>query len=379
MMAIHHKKHKRTKGTKKPLLFLLFFCVFCGGLSSSSFNSVDRQIAAQFAPIIYQGLGNNPRADYITNFDFDGDWRGDNNWQNMDNPSYPLRAYVYYSLIETATHYFIHYAFFHPRDYKGNLEQSKILNVIISEVLKQTPKDPSGGLAEDVALSHENDLEGCLIVAEKRGEDPAKAVVKFVELMAHNNYLKYCTGEGRTGICEPIVVKDQRPLIFIEPKGHGPSRYVGDRQQLRNSINGVRIYNFTGHAEDNDKVSGKSASYDLVSIHDTLWSRAQSGENETFGETFDYQTRVLLKSQPGRPAEKVEQKIGRLGSAFRGEEGFKNKARPPWSWYDDSERERPRGEWFFDPASVIARHFDLGQEFSTAYVYHPYFKIGTSR
>src|SRR5262249_26400776 len=42
----------------------------------------DRQVAEAFAPIITQGLSDPQRFDYITNFDFDGDWRGDNNWEN---------------------------------------------------------------------------------------------------------------------------------------------------------------------------------------------------------------------------------------------------------------------------------------------------------
>lgn len=58
--------------------------------------ALDKEIAAQFAPVFYQGLGNSPRSDYITNFDFDGDWQGDNNWRNLDDRSLPLRAYIYY-------------------------------------------------------------------------------------------------------------------------------------------------------------------------------------------------------------------------------------------------------------------------------------------
>ncbi len=59
------------------------------------------------------------RFDYITNFDFDGDWAGDNNWKNAADARFPLKAYVYYAVSETPTHYLIHYAAFHPRDYKG--------------------------------------------------------------------------------------------------------------------------------------------------------------------------------------------------------------------------------------------------------------------
>jgi len=64
-----------------------------------------------------------------------------------------------------------------------------------------------------------------------------------------------------------------------------------------------------------------------------------------------------------------------IGSAFRGNVGFKNKARPPWAWFDETEKDRPEGEWFFDPASVISRHYRLDRGFSLAYIYNPYLKV----
>jgi len=376
----------------RPILMIIL--LFTTGLSGQemrrrpreaappvSRQALDKQVAAQFAPIFHQGLGENPRADYITNFDFDGDWRGDNNWNNLDNRAFPLKAYIYYSVAETRTHYFVHYAVFHPRDYKGDggAATSTLLETLIGEGLRRAGKDPTGGLANEVALSHENDLEGCLVVAEKTGNDPRKATVRFVETLAHNRYLKYCAREDRAGVCEAIQMDGQRPLIFIEPKGHGPSRYTGDKFQLKGSVKGVMTYTYSGRAEDSDEVANKSAksvSYDLIPIHDTLWMRAQSGANETYGEAFDFQSRSILRVRADKPTSKIEQKFGPLGSAFRGAIGFKNKARPPWGWFDSSEKDRPQGEWFFDPAAAIARHFNLGAEFSLAYVYQPYFKIG---
>ncbi len=345
----------------------------------------DRQIAAQFAPQLHQGLGENPRADYITNFDFDGDWRGDNNWNNLNNRKFALRAYVYYSVSETPTHYFVHYAFFHPRDYKGDVITSTLLDSVLRQTLPRIGKDPTGR-ADDVALSHENDLEGCLIVAAKNGNDPnnnlSRAQVQYVEAMAHNAWLKYYAPGVSSSVGDPIELDGMRPRLFIEPKGHGVGRYTGDAVQLNQKVKGVLVYNYTGRADEPD-AQATTAGYDLVSIYDTLWLRAQKGSNETFGETFgeaaDYATRIVQrvsldpKSSPN--AGQIEQAFGQVGSAFLGKMGFQNKARPPWAWYDDSERERPRGEWFFDPASVIARHFKLNAEWVTTYSYNPYFKI----
>jgi hypothetical protein len=338
--------------------------------------ALDKQIASQFAPVIYQGLADQPRFDYITNFDFDGDWKGDNNWVNSGNKRYPLRGYVYYSVIETATHYFVHYAFFHPRDYKGGLGKSTLLDVLIKEGVRRAGKDPTG-LADDVALSHENDLEGALVVAEKRGAELRDAAVQYVETMAHNRYLKYVVADANSA-GEPIQMKEQHPLLFVEPKGHGAERYLGQREQLKKSIKGVLVYSYTGGADDPEKLRGEAVGYDLLSVYETLWQQAQAGENDTFGEVLEYKPLTIATQQLDGTTISLEQQLGKLGAAFRGTIGFKNKARPPWGWFDSTEKDRPLGEWFFDPAGVIARHFSLPQTFVQAYVYHPYLKIGLS-
>ena len=77
--------------------------------------------------------------DYIVRFDFDGDWNGRNNADNLRDAlekGFDLRAYVYYAAQETDFYYYLHYAYFHPRD----------------------PK-PVGG--------HENDVEGVMVVVQK--------------------------------------------------------------------------------------------------------------------------------------------------------------------------------------------------------------------
>ena len=337
----------------------------------------DRQIAAQFAPQLHQGLGENPRADYITNFDFDGDWRGDNNWNNLNDRKFALRAFVYYSVSETPTHYFVHYAFFHPRDYKGDVITSTLLDSVLRQTLPRIGKDPTGR-ADDVALSHENDLEGCLIVAVKNENDLQRAQVQYVETMAHNAYLKYYAPGVSSAVGDPIELDGSHPRLYAEPKGHGVMRYTSEAVQLNQKLKGVLVYNFTGRADEPD-AQATTVGYDLVSIYDTLWQRAQKGANETFGETTDYATRIVqrvsLDAQAVQKIAPIEQAFGQVGTAFLGKMGFQNKARPPWAWYDESERERPRGEWFFDPASVIARHFKLGAEWATTYSYNPYFKV----
>ena len=100
-----------------------------------------RQIAEHWSPVIKQSTER--EEDYITNFDFDGNWYGNDNWEHFD--CYPLPAYVYYSVIESTDHYIITYCFFHPRD--------------------------TGNPAWGYVWAHENDQGGCRCVIIKDGSE----------------------------------------------------------------------------------------------------------------------------------------------------------------------------------------------------------------
>jgi len=338
-------------------------------VTTASRAQLDRKIAAEFTPIFYQGIGEEPRSDYITNFDFDGDWKADNNWKNLDNSSFPLRAWIYYSVLETKTHYFVHYAVFHPRDYKGGLAASQALSAAIQIGLERLGHDPTGGLAEDVALSHENDLEGCLVVARKQGTELSEAKVEYVETMAHNRYLRYRTSSANGELGEIIDLDGRNPVLFIEPRGHGVMKYPGPRP-----VESLK-YVFAGRADDPAKMErADKVGYDLAPLVDTFWKRAVDGKGETFATESNYPAYAIRSEKTANQAVEVKIPSRKLGSTLKGSVGFANKARMPWGWYDQTDRERPAGEWFFDPASVIARHFDLEDSFSRVYVYHPYLK-----
>jgi hypothetical protein len=77
-----------------------------------------RAVAERFAPVLHHRMAGNAdqhRFDWPTSFDFDKDWVGNNNWEHAADPQFKLWCYVYYSVIESEDHYFIHYALFHPR------------------------------------------------------------------------------------------------------------------------------------------------------------------------------------------------------------------------------------------------------------------------
>lgn len=341
------------------------------GMNGQS-SAQEREVAARFAPLFYQGLGERARHDYITSFDFDGDWRGDNNWAHADDRRFKLKANVYYAVSETETHFFIHYALFHPRDYKGG-ERGALLSEIIREGARRGGKyDPTGQLGE-ATLAHENDMEGCLVVVAKNGNDLQQARVVFVETMAHNRFLKYVAEDAQPGGFDTISLEAQRPRLYVEPKGHGVEAYrVGERQGQRY---GILIYSFDGRADDPEQGSRERVSYELLPLYTTLWPRSARGVNETFGEAHDFgRVTISVVEKDGRRVER-QVKLGTRGMSLLGVVGAPNMARPPWGWFDREERGRPLGEWFFDPARTVKRHYNRGTDFSVSYIYAPFLGV----
>lgn len=131
-----------------------------------------KQIAETYAPVVYQGLGSDPRADEFTRVDFDGDWNPDNNWDNM--PLFPRPSTVYWDVIESEHHYFITYSFFFPRDYAGFCF---------------------------FMHCHENDFEGMRVTVKK-----PLTVIKL-EGLAHN---------FKSEVINPSAIE-----VTIEKEGHG--------------------------------------------------------------------------------------------------------------------------------------------------------------
>jgi Zn-dependent protease with chaperone function len=331
----------------------------------------DRDVAARFAPVFHQALGSAPRFDYVTNFDFDGDWRGDNNWNNAALTRFPLKGFVYYSVFETRTHFFIHYACFHPRDYKGGEQRGALLSEIMRTGVSLGGQYDPTGRSNEAVMAHENDLEGAVVVAEKHGEDPFQATLLLVETLAHNNYLKYVP-PGSALSADALMVEGVRPRLFIESKGHGIEAWRDVPEQHKMAENGFLVYVFAARADDPDGKRDASVGYELLPAYETFWPRARGGKNETCGEEHDYGV-VSPKFAEGKEDVAAHVKLGVMGSALNGKVGAANMSRPPWGWFDGQDRNRPLGEWFLNPAEVIQRHWKLPADFSTVYTYHPFY------
>lgn len=279
-----------------------------------------KELLQYWAPDVYQDFNASGNQlwpyDYITSFNFDGDWKGNNNWENASSGS--KVPYIYTSIQETRSHYFITYNFFHPRDVGG-----------------------TGDIVDPID-SHENDLEGALFVIKKSG---AYGTLEAVYTIAHTGYETY-TGSQ-------IAYNNNKVQLFVS--SNGPYGVHGHCVHMYNSSqdNGGIKYVYDATADANGTLTEASwspsqdnsyheESYGLLSL-DELWNRRYE-----FGSDSPF-NRYGTFSGDGS------------GVPFMGS----NKCNSPWFW--------SKGLWISDPAFLADQESSF-TSMSHDYIYHKYFE-----
>lgn len=160
----------------------------------------DLELARRYAPWIFHEVhATRGRQDLPAAVDFDGNLDGDDNWESF--PRCELVPTLYYAHLETATHYFLAYHVFHPRDWE--------------------PFELPG-----LHLTHEGDGENLQVVVEKAS---GRVVLLFAQ--AHYRGETHAP-EGAPGSSRDealILVGDEgrtgddgtHAAVFIESCGHG--------------------------------------------------------------------------------------------------------------------------------------------------------------
>ena len=290
-------------------------------------------LAAYWAPVIYQDTDDSYyKGDYITRFDFDGDWVGNNNWENLDNYD-QIWAYVYYAVVETETHYFIFYMFFHPRDWNDV---------------------PDFGLGE-----HENDMEGAMVVITKDGSRYGSFLL--METRAHLDFYQYTNDPNISSkndtVDGGVIFQDGHPTVFIEAKGHGV--YAWDGTDFPGG-DGVVYYYINNQTDYPTSGNDRNVSYALIPIIRSLWPRRYDiGNGHMYDDPFVYSgARYSFQNA--------------IGGAFDGDTNTDDAANPPWGMDDGDDGPVYRGDWFFDPAWTVYTHLSIPYTFSLNYTYNPY-------
>jgi hypothetical protein len=329
-----------------------------------------RSLAYRWAPIIIQDTASKWNADFIGRIDYDNDWRSNNNWDNL--PSAGIAPYIYYDVLETSTHWFIHYHTFHPRDWD----------------------DVFFGTCGPDPDCHENDTENLMVMIQKDGSTYGR--FRLMETEAHTSFYQYAlandgvsagTGpdaddldndaeRGFTLFTDTSVgVNDPRPAIYIESKGHGicdwwdnngPYCTHPDDMVGTSGNDGVMYYpseTATPSVPPNPQGgqwSDFKSPYNLISLWDDVWVlRSCLGDNLTFDIPFTY---------PG---------VAGNGSPFIGEamdgDDYADDAATAW-WAQNHGNLAP-GDWTMDPAATVLRQLTFSEPVDRAYQYNPFLGI----
>ncbi|GAA5022638.1 hypothetical protein GCM10011506_00510 [Marivirga lumbricoides] len=290
--------------------------------------SFDSGLAYRWAPIHHQDVdatgtySEGGKSDYITAINYDGDWNAENNWNNVPNST--LSAHCYYSVVETNTHWFLTYAFFHPRDWT---------DIFFLYYLDQ----------------HENDLEGIVLAVRKDGSQYGK--LEGAVTVSHSDFFSYTPAgspftNGQETIDGTLQLTNYdgqlHPVTAQEAKGHGLKAWP----QYQINGDGVIYYpSANGTAEVPADNYDNSVSYKLVDIFENggLWSQRNN-------------TSLFFNS----------------GGGFKGNDFKSGGANAPWAWNDGNDGDVQVGEIATDPAKLFDIYFEGTGNFSRTYINNPY-------
>jgi hypothetical protein len=270
------------------------------------------ELAFHWAPVHLQSIANS--GDFLRRFDFDADFVGNNNEDNMNFGS--LEAAVYYGVTESTSHFFIYYAFFHPFD-----EDTQFL----------------------CDREHENDMEPMLVLVRKDGT--TFGTMEAVFTSAHGHKFAYRNDNRITAgsqaqhalrlMNRPLARPGEthrRPWTYQEPRVHG-------------------LYHCGEPGEDVEFCTSTPPLTDCNALTETLIryvpSRgfADSSSMPPSGQTIERRYRLIdLTPQSGLLYRRFnfetfadfDQPFPR---SFRGDDG--NKAGAPWADFLPSGETRP--------------------------------------
>jgi len=329
------------------------------------------EIAKKFAPIIYQGIEGDGFSDLITNFNYDGNWIGNDNWDNLDKFKNSLKPYIYYSILETEDYYYINYDIFHPRDWKGGLITKTILGFV---KLLIAYIEPTQNLRL-VQLSHENDLEGLVVMVKKGIEPITEDRVEYINIFSHDAFKQFQSENNFTSSFPIFQIENRRPVLYIEPKGHGISPYP-----MKENIKYIK-YEF--NENKNQNIAKNTITYDLLPVFDEFWQRAINGNKEMFAN-FDSFNNFIIEAKVNGQKINIMKNFGKIGTDFYGDNGVNNAATAPWGWREivyskiygiNLGNDFVIGEWFFNPAKFLKNKYNLSKDISETYLFHPYFGL----
>lgn len=300
-------------------------------------DSFYKELAYRYAPIHYQDTDNtDAKADYLTRFDYDQNFAGTDNWEHLNSGD--LSAYVYYSVVETATHWFIVYGFFHPRDWADNLFDQ----------------------------GHENDLEGTLSIIRKDGS--TWGIMDGMITVFHNDFYSYTAvnsplTNGKEDIDGILTFQSfdgqLHPKTCQEAKGHGIKAwpYAGNFSG-KSDQDGIIYYPSKTTAQVPSSGNDRSVSYQLIDLNaiGNLWTMQLIESIRSQSQSTTFASWGTFKGDCNA--------VTSICST--------NAANAPWGWDDSDDGPNYAGELAFDPAAIVDYYFNGLGSFGRQYQRNKY-------
>jgi len=342
-------------------------------------------LVRQFAPLIYAGTNaDNPHYDYPTRYDLDGNWNPMDNVDYIKGPVAQIEPYVYYSVAETKSHYFLFYMFFFP--YRK---------------------------AELAGHEFGNDVSGSMVVVRKSDQQPVAVETYFKKQGDDERSLSFATDDsgfiasGETAessrfegvYSRGVLFPGSRYVAWLSPGKHESCLWLDENNgpwegcelypAYKPNLSRIELKFQSGNPTPIVKQGGSfpaklnNVDFGLLYILDTLWARRSDvAAGQVFSSSYEYEpfSHNLYPNRPQLPTE--------VGSSFAEPIGNDN-GRPPWAWrYFPGNGiafyQMPRGVFFLDPALHFRLRHDLANKWasfdgtsgwSVEYCFNPYFNI----
>jgi hypothetical protein len=389
----------RHNGRPRPEDYLLDYYKELENTQSENEKDERIQSVYRFAPVIRHSTrpcwyrsgkkDESFRTNFITDYDYDGDKNCNNNRDHLMKKSetgydHDLGATVYYSIVETRTHGFITYHFYHVAD--RSMYFPNILGLFNlshendgENIQLVVRKSESGDYIELIAIESHIRTEICApdyfdVIPLKMG----KVINKRVKLVDCDGRSTTCKDLDKTMdvvLWKQYLRKYSHPAVYIKSGKHGIS--TGFSRKRRSSD----IYFYpplspgsrARHATSWQSRECRRYEYKLKPIRKTLWHMyvhncyiGNNGVMDGYFRFSDEKREVVYKRVPRH------YHSNHIACVFL---GFKsNSGLLPFS-FDLPGKLIKRGRLFFNPASSYRKYLKIDpgtSNWSEDYVYNPY-------
>jgi hypothetical protein len=347
-----------------------------------------KTLAEKYAPVIYQAtIPQTPQFDFLTTVDFDQDFKGMNNVDNVKVIE-KIPSYIYYSVIESKSHYFITYTFYYPFRFE-NKETDRLGNdtsgatVVVAKYPAEIP------VAVEAYFKFKESEEVRAYVTEESGIVGTSGGMKEYygvnakyakdKLFPSNRYEAYLTAKTHNSCV----------WLYTEKNMFDPYCKLDEAQKT--TMKRIKYISGNGTSDELLKTSGlfpdnkDDVKYGMKDVLAEWWTRRHLvGEDKLFLNNFTYQPPD--ETRPGKgivmPALFVEPLNTALGI----------NGRPTWSWmytasgtpsFDYFFYQIPKGTLFLDPVYYFGKRHRIENTFNSSaktgysydYCFNPYLKL----